>query len=181
MTNLLTIIFILFLVGCTSSQKNSGYAITLHSISSLKVQQSDRHAARKLLGEPSKIVNIPRSTEETWLFLEGEYPSTRLSLTFDPTTGRLSSIGWFVRENDPEADLEISKQRFQDANFIQRDAEWVNPHAGPDEIYFLDDHLGVEIEFGHARQKVKSITWRPPGSGRNGQAPERQPTVSYDL
>ncbi len=115
-----------------------------------------------------------------WLYLEGKYNATRLSLNFDSSTGLLQTIGWFVRENDLEAELEQSKARYETASFLSKEAEWVNSHAGPDDIYFSDQNMGLEIQYGKNRQKVKSITWRSPEAMRDISEVTLK-TIKYEL
>lgn len=176
------VVAVLILTACASiSEKNMGHVLRLETVEKLKIAKTDRKEAQALVGKPSKVVLFKESSEEIWLYFEGKYNATRLSLSFDSETGHLQTIGWFVRENDSEAELEKAKRRYQEASFSRKEPKWVNSHAGPDEVYFLDQKLGLEIQYGKNRQKVKSITWRPLESMREISENNSKPATKYEL
>ena len=171
---------LVFLMSCTSLSHKNKHVLKLENVEKLKVAKTSRAEAQTLLKKPDKILLLKESSEEIWLYLEGKYNATRLSLNFDSSTGLLQTIGWFVRENDLEAELEQSKARYETASFLSKEAEWVNSHAGPDDIYFSDQNMGLEIQYGKNRQKVKSITWRSPEAMRDISEVTLK-TIKYEL
>jgi accessory colonization factor AcfC len=64
-----------------------------------------------------------------------------------------------VRDSDRESDVEKAKGRYPQAQFIENSPEWVNSHAGPDELFYSDNKNNLEIVFQKSAKKVSAIRW----------------------
>lgn len=149
------------LSSCASFTK-APRSLTFESIKSVRLNQTTREQVTAQFGKPDKVFTMEDS-EEIWLYLDGKYNSSRLSLSFGPKKNVVQVIGWFVDEKDAEYEVDTALARFPSAAFIRTEAEWVNPHAAPAEAFYTDAKLGVELEVDKFRKKVQAISWRIPG------------------
>ena len=131
---------------------------TFSSIAALRVKETSQADASKIFGEPTKKIQSVHLPETAWIYNDSKTGHQRLSLVFDKS-GKLFSILWLVTENDPEINIEVAKEKFPAANFLAKDAVWINPHAAPDERFYTDTDKGINITFRKARSEVGTISW----------------------
>ncbi len=158
---LLTFGFI-FLSSCasTGNQKSEG-SFSLKEILKLVPGKSDQGSVQLMLGSADVVMQVPDSDDIAWIFRDKKTGHQKLSLVFN-NQKKLQSVLWFVNENEPEIELEISKNRFPNSKFVVQDAAWDNSHSAPREQVFVDEKKGVAITFRKNRQDVESIAWYHP-------------------
>lgn len=153
------ILYMLFSTSCsTSASKLSSSKLTLSEVEELEVTESTMEEAHKKLRKPDLVVFLEHD-QVAWLYLEGDVPTTRLSLIFDNTSKKLATINWFVKEADKESVVANAKDRYKNAQFVESSPEWTNSHVGPDELLFADKKKNLEIVFQKSTKKVSTIRW----------------------
>jgi hypothetical protein len=177
--NLAVFLVVFFELGCSSALlSRAGRVQKLDTIETLVLNKTARADVLNLLGAPDRK-EVLSLKEEVWLYSEGPFKATRISLAFEDD--KLQVVGWFVNEHDVESNFDNIKKRYGSANFRKQEGGWINSHAGPNEIYFSDDKLGLEIEYGKALKMVKSISWRVPIDQNKKNILDRQPAENFTL
>jgi hypothetical protein len=143
----------------------------------LKCEQDSEDSVTLALGSPVKVIPVPGSKENLWIYNDPNDGYHRLTLLFDHNK-KLQSLMWYVREREPEIELKNSQKHFPDAKFVGWDAPWENPHAAPDERFYSDKTKGISITFRKTRQEVESISWYNPNTKPTA---DRKPAIKYEL
>jgi hypothetical protein len=157
-------LFTTVMASCSSfsTVPNASLALKLDNVDMLKIGETTRADAEKIFGKADKTLIVAKLTgKDVWLYLGEEHKSTRLSLIFESSTGKLANYGWFVREGDPETDFAYITNRYQ-AQFEKLPRVWPKGQdAGPSTEVFLDKRSGLEIEFSAFNNRVESISKSP--------------------
>jgi hypothetical protein len=169
---------VIFLNSC-SSIENQAQRRNFSLVEAMKIvpEKSDQNSIQSMLGPADLVMQIPDSDDIAWIFKDTKTGHQKLSLVFN-NQKRLQSVLWLVSEDEPEIRLEISKKRFPDAKFVAKAAPWENPHAAPNEEFYVDDERGISITFRKTRQEVESISWYNPNLKPSA---DRKPAVKYEL
>jgi len=177
-------LYVLILLGFCTDISVFGKAVTepelgINIVEQLRPGTSTKKEIRKLLGTPDEVVDLsqlPNSKDkgELWEYERTGY--ARVSASFDSSSEVLVSITFNVRKEDREQNLRAALARFSGANWKVETTPWINPHAFPDECYFVDAKLGVSVEYRRTRNEVSSIfRWNPLrqlASEENGPPPK---------
>lgn len=168
----------LLLISCSSLEKQgSKDHFTLEKILSIVPDKSDLDSVQFKLGPPDMVMPIPNSDYTGWIFRDKKTGYQKLSLVFN-NQKKVHSVLWLVGQDDPEIKLENSKKHFPNARFEAKDAPWENPHAAPNERFYVDNEKGISITVRTNRQEVESISWHSPNTS---QSATRLPAVKYEL
>ncbi len=178
MTSLVLACFLIILNSCTSiEEKDSARFLSLESVLKLMPEKSDQDSVQSSFGRPDIVMQIDDSKDVAWIFKDLKTGYQRLALVFNDQK-KLQSAVWMVSADEPEVNLENSQKRFPSAKFVAQDAPWENPHAAPDERFYVDREKGISITYRKTRKEVESISWFNPNSK---QSSDRKPAVKYEL
>jgi hypothetical protein len=163
-------------VSANAQQSSSNTSLTIEVIEKIKPGKTKIDEVTKILGKPNKEIPFNKNGERlvTQIYLEGSPTSTRLSLIYDLETNTVDSFTWFPKENEKENYLKKVLKRYDYAHFKARQAEWINPHASPDEVFFEDVKLGLTITYLKTPNYVESIAWERPEKKKYQRAPTQQ-------
>lgn len=154
-------LFLVFVLSCSMTSKkpysnSDTQKLTLDLLEKIDLN-STAQRVKGLFGKPSEET-IYRKNWTAWTYKEKGLG--RITLVFENAQGKLVSKTWFIRPGEKEASIENSLNRYPQAKFKKRNAPWINPHYGPDEIYYEDSDLNLSIEVSQRRNEVNSISWR---------------------
>jgi hypothetical protein len=135
--------------------------LSLSVLQMLKLKETTQSDVLKILGEPNRKAQSIHFPKTAWLYNDPNLKIQRLSVVFDKNE-RLISVNWEVFDHEKEVDLKSAMAIFPDAQFVAKDAEWINPHIAPDERYYSDSKKGIKIVFRKARAEVELIGWFDP-------------------
>ncbi|MBI2605132.1 MAG: hypothetical protein HYW49_03520 [Deltaproteobacteria bacterium] len=147
---------------------DSGRPLRFETIEQFAIGRTSQEDAIRGIGQPDRTFSLEIENKVVWIYLVewnftgGKAEVPRATLTFDAKSGTLQSKSWDVYEGEREKTLDGARSRFKSALFKRIDAEQTNPHAVPDEIYFVDEKQGISIEYRKARGEVSSISWWNP-------------------
>jgi hypothetical protein len=117
------------------------------------------------LEQPGKVEPVSTGgSKMAWVYFDSESSLERATLVIDNSTDQLVAKTWEVESGDPEQAIDVALKRYPRAHFEKREPKWINPHAAPDEAYYVDSVLGLSIKFRKKRHEVSSITWTMPGT-----------------
>ena len=137
--------------------------LRLSEVEKLVVGKTSQTEASGVFGDPDmKVSPSELGGREAWLYLEGKYRATRLSLIFSRPTGVLDAVNWYVNEEDPESDLENAKARLNSGELTKRNADWGATDSAPNETYYFDKKKPLKIVYANTRKKVSAIVWMSP-------------------
>lgn len=170
------LIILLALQGCATSDQRKREAdrqsVRLEIVQTLRPGQTTSSNVREILGPPSREVHTDGETVQTtasrfviWEYLVDEVP--KATMTFETPSGALLGFRWAVGANEAEIDLARAKARFRGARFKEVAAEQLCSHYFPDETYFRDETLGVDITYLKGKRHVEAISWYRPGGMRS--------------
>ena len=138
-------------------------SLPLDQVERLRIGISNSKEAISSFGAPDmRPVVEDLESKDVWIYLTEDQRSTRLSLIFNPGTGILESINWFVEPGEQEADLNFVSDRYPGRKFKRYDAEWTHPHSAPDRSYLMDKKTGFKIVYSKTSGQVESLTWSSP-------------------
>jgi hypothetical protein len=165
----------LFFAGCTTvrtGEHSRPSRLTLDKAGEIHPAITTQKEVEDLFGIPDRRLSLGDYPEQSddgtvWLYFEGENKtSARLTLYFIKQSLVVGSVGWDVREGDPEQSVEQAKKwiqsRFANVHFQEREEGWTNPHAYSDVKYFEDPAAGVTLFFRMTRSEVNGISWSDP-------------------
>jgi hypothetical protein len=161
----------LFIVACASLGTKPG-SLKLEAAATIKPGVSTKAEIENVFGKPHRIFRLEEYPEqsddgEVWTYYEEpSSKSGRLSFYFKKGALVTSSVGWNVRDTEPEQNLDRAKTfieaQFPNVNFQQRDEGWAHLHSYSDNSYFEDPKLGVAISYRMKRKEVTGISWSDP-------------------
>lgn len=162
---------VLLLCSCSTLERRSS-SLSLATAAKLQAGVSTKTDIEKLLGAPHKILRLEDFPEqkddgEIWMYVQEPFAnSSRLSCYFKKGSSVVASVGWDVREGEPEQNLDMAKDhlkgRFPSVNFQEREEGAVLSHFYSDNKYFEDPKLGLAIFYRMGRKEVSGITWSDP-------------------
>lgn len=153
-------IFFLFSACSSLSTKTNDKRLRFDQVESLRVGLDDMESSGRRFGAPDLKAKLSGEgpQEEAWLYFYENSRATRLSLVFDSSSRKLLSVGWFIREGDPEHSIDYVKNRYKQ-KFVETDVESPVSHVIPVEKLLIDDRTGLQIEYDPTSETVNSISW----------------------
>lgn len=145
--------------SCATSQ-NVASSLNLSQVEKIDFANLSIENAVQKIGTPTlKDFIDSNKSEEGWIYLDGQPATTRLSLVFNTSSGKLVSAHWFLNENDPEARLSALLERFPGAA--------IDLHApikkdGPDgpTLFYSSKNSPLRVAVDQKSNLVSSISWR---------------------
>ncbi len=121
-----------------------------------------------ILGEPDEHLDLTqvtyqKSDSDCWSYLEEPYKAEdRVSVEFPPNSDIVLSVGWAVREGEPEQSLEVAKAHFPSGTFERQKMPDLNPHTAETRVFYKEKQLGGLIIYESVKHRVESIAWMQP-------------------
>lgn len=147
-------------------------APTLKQVESLEIGKTTRDGIKALWGSPYRIVAKERGLV-VWFYLNKDSTAQKASFNFNEA-GILRTKLYLVDDEEPESQVEAVFKHYPNSKFRRYEAEWINPHSAPDEIYYEDEKAGLLIEVHKTRNEVWSISWADPKSRKVAEKTEKQ-------
>ncbi len=151
-----------FLIIVFTNFADARFLLKINQIESIIPEKTMIDSVKLALGPPDQVVSLEelgRGNDIVWLYIEGEYQATRLSVAFNPITKIVNSLSWFLNDNDAEGDLNKLIAHYPKLNFKPRRGDSNNPHVLSDKIFYEDLKAGVYITYSKTSRRVETIFW----------------------
>lgn len=166
-----------FLAACASQSNNQTVSVLQYDkVFQLHVGETAESDVVKMLGVPS--ARVERNGYYVLNYNTTQDGFQRLSLNFNNTNNKLSSLLWIPAEGEKEISLEGAKARFKAASFKMSEKDNSSPHAISKIVFYTDDTAGVTIRYNPSSNLVEAIA-KFDVSSRAPAATEQKEHVPY--
>ncbi len=151
----LSLLSFTFFIGCTTLSRNDYASALLANIEKLEFS-FDREQVLAIMGEPSE--RLQRQEDETWIYRNADKFQTA-ALGFSGKSGRLKGKMLILFEKDRLANPDEAKKHFKDVSFEIVEPPWENPHAGPNQLFYISRQKGIKLIYSTSHNLFESISW----------------------
>jgi hypothetical protein len=160
----ISLLVVLLLAACQSSLPAHNDKIEVSILHEIK-PGATKEQVQARLGTPDRTLdmrNLPDSKTDSEIWEYDRSGLRRLSISFDPSLNSIRSLTLEMGPSDKELNLRTMLAQFPKANWTVASPQWINPHAFPDECRYVDNKLGIAIEYRRTRQEVDLVSsWDP--------------------
>lgn len=146
--------------SCTSLPSNRETKLTLSQVDKVNLAEVTNSNAEQKFGKPTLKDYLDKDhLEEGWLYVDGNPATTRLSLIFSASTGKLISAHWFINEMDPEANFDAVRKRYPHVSFDLKNPSKKEGLYGPT-LFFNSQNSPMKVAIDEKSNLVNSLSWR---------------------
>jgi len=152
-------IFICLLSSCASIPPvDSTKKISFTDIEQIKLGETTQTDLEQRFGKPVKIVRInDQLTGVIYDEFNGKEMIQKASFNIENNTKTVSGVLWIPSSSDVLSNIAEAKKYFKNGHFITKVVKRTAVHESFDDVYLMDDSLGISMSVYPSKQRVNSI------------------------